>query len=96
MSPSLIFEIVGWVGSAQVVAAYALISLRKVTADSLIYQVFNFVGSAMLIAFTIYKRAYPPATVNTIWAVIALISLSQMAFRRLTKKTTDSEVSAKS
>lgn len=79
-------ETIGWAGSAMVVAAYAMISLKRLTADSLSYQVLNFLGSILLIAFTVYKEAYPPATVNSIWAVIALISLSQMMVRKFRKK----------
>ena len=79
-------EITGWLGSAMVVAAYAMISLWKTSPDSLVYQALNFSGSALLIIFTVYKQAYPPATVNAIWTLIALLSLVQMGVRRLRKR----------
>lgn len=78
-------EVIGWAGSALVVLAYAMLSMNKWKATDRMYQWMNFIGSALLIAFTLYKRAFPPATVNTIWAVIALISLIQLASHRKNK-----------
>lgn len=71
-------EIAGWAGSAMVVLAYAMLSMNKWKANDIIYQWTNFIGSSLLIAFTLYKRAFPPATVNTIWAIIALLSIIQI------------------
>jgi hypothetical protein len=72
-------EVAGWAGSAMVVLAYAMLSMNKWKSSDVIYQMMNLAGSTLLIVFTVYKRAFPPATVNTIWAVIALFSLIQMA-----------------
>ncbi|MCZ2442942.1 MAG: hypothetical protein LC101_04095 [Flavobacteriales bacterium] len=82
---SLFMEIIGWGGSAMVVLAYTMIGLRKWDATNLAYQLLNLVGSIMLIVYTVYKDALPPATVNTIWAVIALISIIQLGVRRKKK-----------
>lgn len=71
-------EIAGWAGSAMVVLAYALLSMNKWKANDIIYQCTNFIGSSLLIVFTLYKRAFPPAMVNTIWAIIALLSIIQI------------------
>lgn len=71
-------EVAGWAGSALVVLAYAMLSMNKWKSSDVIYQLMNFIGSSLLILFTLYKRAFPPATVNTIWAVIALFSLVQL------------------
>lgn len=83
MTYQLWMDIAGWTGSVLVVAAYALISSKRVNPDSFLYQSFNLVGSILLIAFTIYKDAWPSASVNTIWAVIALFALGQMGWRKL-------------
>ncbi len=71
-------EVIGWAGSALVVLAYAMLSMNKWKSSDVIYQLMNFIGSTFLIVFTLYKKAFPPATVNTIWAVIALVSLVQL------------------
>jgi len=75
-------EVAGWAGSAMVVLAYAMLSMNKWKSSDVIYQMMNLAGSTLLIIFTLYKRAFPPATVNTIWAVIALFSVIQIVTNR--------------
>jgi len=75
-------EVAGWAGSAMVVLAYAMLSMNKWKSSDVIYQMMNLAGSTLLIIFTLYKRAFPPATVNTIWAVIALFSVIQIVINR--------------
>ncbi|TAF64708.1 MAG: hypothetical protein EAZ55_10745 [Cytophagales bacterium] len=68
-------DLVGWVGSAAVVLAYALISTHKIKANSHLYQYLNIFGSVGLIINTLYYNALPSATVNVIWVIIGVGSL---------------------
>jgi uncharacterized membrane protein YoaK (UPF0700 family) len=67
---------VGWLGAAALLVAYAMVSSRKMEADSASYQVLNIVGSILLVANTIFYRAYPSSFVNLIWAGIAVFSMA--------------------
>jgi len=71
----MILDIIGWVGSALVVLAYALNMYKKLAADALPYYLLNIVGSGCLIANTIYHHAIPSAVVNVIWVFIALLAM---------------------
>jgi len=71
-------EIFGWLGSAAVIAAYALVSTNRLQSTSITYQILNFAGSACLIANTAYYRAYPSTVVNGVWLVIALFALTRI------------------
>ena len=62
-------------GSAMVVAAYALNMYKKMSADALSYYLLNILGSVLLIINTIYHHAIPSAVVNVIWVGIALIAM---------------------
>lgn len=75
MTPTSYIDIVGWIGSAAVVSAYALISLNKLNSRSRVYQVLNLVGSVGLVVNTAYYRAYPSTFVNIVWLVIAAFAL---------------------
>ena len=75
----LVVNIIGWLGSAAVVSAYALISTRRVRGDSLLYQLLNLIGSIFLVINTFYLGALPSAFVNTIWIGIALFALWRIA-----------------
>jgi hypothetical protein len=75
MAPTSYIDIVGWIGSAAVVSAYALISLNKLNGRSRVYQALNLVGSLGLVVNTAYYRAYPSTFVNIVWLVIAAFAL---------------------
>ena len=51
---ALLINLIGWAGSAAVIAAYILVSMNRLKGDSASYQVLNLVGGAFLIVNTIY------------------------------------------
>ncbi|HTQ28732.1 MAG TPA: hypothetical protein VMI35_11405 [Puia sp.] len=71
----LLIDIIGWIGSAMVVAAYALNMYKKLAADTMLYYLLNIIGSACLIVNTFFHHAIPSAVVNIIWVLIALAAL---------------------
>jgi len=74
----LIIDIIGWIGSVEVILAYGLISFHKITAKSWWYQLLNLSGGFFLIINTYYYGAYPSAVVNVVWIVIAIGALTQI------------------
>lgn len=71
----LLINVLGWIGSIEVVVAYALNSSQKIKSDSITFQVLNFTGAIFLIINSIYKEAYPFTFINTVWAVIAIVAI---------------------
>ena len=71
----LVLDIAGWVGAGLLLAAYWLISTKRVVGDSVGYQALNIVGSILLMANTVYYGAYPSAFVNLVWLGIALYAV---------------------
>ncbi len=71
----LLITILGWVGSFEVIAAYALNSYQKVKSDSIAFQLLNLTGAIFLIINSIYKEAYPFTFINAVWSVIAIVAL---------------------
>lgn len=71
----LFIDIIGWVGSVEVILAYALISYHKITAKSLSYQLLNLTGGAFLIVNTVYYGAYPSTAINVVWLIIATAAI---------------------
>lgn len=72
---NLIIDILGWVGSIEVVAAYALNSSQRIKSDSLTFQLLNLTGAVFLIINSIYKQAYPFTFINSVWTVIAIVAI---------------------
>lgn len=75
MNWELVVDIIGWIGSFEVVAAYALISSHKLTAKSIVYQLLNLTGGIFLIINTVYYGSYPSTFINVVWMVIAIGAL---------------------
>jgi hypothetical protein len=70
----LIVDLVGWIGAGTLLLAYAMVSFKRLRADSGRYQLLNAFGSCCLIVNTTYYRAYPSAFVNVIWILIAILA----------------------
>ena len=73
-----LIDIFGWLGSAAVVAAYALISTDRLDSKSVTYHSLNLFGGACLIVNGAYHGAYPSAFVNIVWSVIAVTAIVRM------------------
>ena len=77
MDSTFIINLIGWTGSAAVIAAYILVSLNRLRGDSAAYQLLNLVGGIFLIVNTIYFGAYPSTFVNGVWVCIAIFALAR-------------------
>lgn len=76
MTTKLWIDMIGWVGAALLLTAYALVTTERWRGRSFRFQLCNALGSTCLIANTVYYEAYPSATVNIVWVVIAICALS--------------------
>jgi hypothetical protein len=80
----LLIDILGWVGSVEVILAYGLNSYQRIKSDSLIFQVLNLTGGIFLIINTIYYGAYPSTFINIVWVMIALPAIVKIVTRKAT------------
>ena len=71
----ILFDSLGWIGAFLLLLAYALVSFKKVAADSLVYQGLNVVASILLAINTLYHQAYPSSFVNIVWTFIAIFAI---------------------
>jgi hypothetical protein len=67
-----LIDIIGWLGSALVVFAYAMNMFGRMRADGIPYYLLNIAGSACLIVNTYEHQAIPSAVVNVIWVALAV------------------------
>jgi hypothetical protein len=66
---------IGWTGTLLIVAAYFLVSTKKIGAQSTAYQVLNLLG-AMAVGVNVFQQqAWPAFTLQVIWGIIAIASL---------------------
>lgn len=74
----LAIEIIGWIGAALILGAYALISSGRLRADSLAYHWMNILGAAGFVINSGANGAIPSAAMNVIWIGIGIYALYQM------------------
>ncbi|MBN1146139.1 MAG: hypothetical protein JXA78_02705 [Anaerolineales bacterium] len=74
---NLLIDILGWVGVAALLVAYALVSMKRLDGDSFAYQALNLAGSGLLIVNSFYYGAYPSVGVNIAWIGIAIFTLTR-------------------
>lgn len=74
-------EAAGWGGAVLILLAYLLLSLGKLTGRSASYQLMNLGGAVGFVINGWWHRAIPNATMNVVWAGIALYSLIRLATR---------------
>ncbi len=83
----VLLNVLGWIGAFLLLLAYALVSFKKLEADSQTYQWLNITASVLLLVNTIYYGAYPSSFVNAAWTVIAFFAI--LTIRRKYEKSTD-------
>jgi hypothetical protein len=77
----LIIEIIGWMGSIEILVAYGLNSYQKIKSDSRLFYFLNLTGGLLLTVYTIYKGAFASTFINVVWVIIAAIAIVKMIKR---------------
>jgi hypothetical protein len=74
-------EVAGWSGAGVLLAAYALVSLRRLTGDSNAFQIMNIVGAAGIALNSGSNGAWASAVLNLVWIAIGIVALARRASR---------------
>ena len=77
-----VVEWLGWIGGALVLAAYALVSIGRLSGRSMAFQVMNVVGAAGLTLNGWAHGAVPVAALDAAWCVIGVAALVGIVARR--------------
>ena len=74
-------EVAGWSGAVVLLAAYALVSLRRLTGDGNAFQIMNIAGAAGIALHSGSNGAWASATLNLVWIAIGIVALARRASR---------------
>lgn len=74
-------HVFGNLGVLMVLAAYFLVSSGRIMSTAPAYQVLNLAGAAILIAYSVVFVAWANVVLNSIWLLIALVSLVKIRRR---------------
>lgn len=74
----VIVELIGWCAAVLILAAYILLSLGRIAADSVVYQGLNIAGAAGFVVNSGINGAIPSAALNVVWLGIGLYALHRL------------------
>jgi hypothetical protein len=72
----LFAEVVGWIGAALILGAYAMLTAGRLEAKSVPYQAMNVVGALGFIVNSGWNGAIPSAALNVVWAGIGIAAIA--------------------
>ena len=75
----LAIEVIGWAGALLILAAYALLTAGKLTANDPAYQWLNVVGALGILLNSGWNGAVPSAALNVVWMAIGVAALWKIA-----------------
>lgn len=75
----MLVELTGWAGALLVLAAYGLLTMKRVTPVSASYRWLNVAGSAGLVVNALWNGAFPAAFLNVVWLAVTLYALATAA-----------------
>jgi hypothetical protein len=77
----IVINVVGWLGMALLIGAYALVTAGRLHGPDLTFQLMNLVGGAALMVNSAYYGAWPSAALNLVWVAIGLVGLARARLR---------------
>ncbi|MFY0690028.1 MAG: hypothetical protein JXQ90_22845 [Cyclobacteriaceae bacterium] len=84
MDLKLLVDIVGWIGSIEVIIAYWLVSTKRVDGSNNGYHLLNLTGGIFLIINTMFYGSFPSTFINVVWVIIALFAMYNIAKSKTT------------
>ncbi len=84
METSLWIDVIGWIGSLGLLAAYGLNSYQKIKSNSFVFLGLNLVSGLLLIVYTYYLSAYANTFLNIVWVIVAIPALIKLARQKTT------------
>jgi hypothetical protein len=77
-----IIDVIGWLGSVLVLAAYGLTSFQKLKPESLAYTLLNFSGGIFLIIYSFYYTAFASTFINVVWVLVAIPAMFKFFYKK--------------
>lgn len=75
-------DILGTVGVAVIIFAYALLQTERLRSDELRYSLLNAIGASLIIISLYFNFNFPAFVVEFFWLLISLFGIGKYLFKR--------------
>jgi hypothetical protein len=72
---SKLITLFGWYGAIALLSAYGMIVFGSITTNNIWYHILNLSGALGITVVSFHKRAYPPAVLNLVYTLVALVAI---------------------
>lgn len=76
------YDILGTVGVAVIILAYALLQTARLRSDQLEYSLLNAVGATLILISLYYAFNFPSFVVEFFWLLISLFGIGKFLMKR--------------
>ncbi len=66
---------IGWAGAGLILTGYVLLTRKILTSESRMYHLLNLFGGLGIVVEAFSNGAFPPATLNIIWSMVAVYAI---------------------
>jgi len=77
-SKNILYEDLGWFGVILIISSYGLLATGVLDSSSILYHTLVLGGSLSVALISFTKKAYQPAVLNGIFALLAIIALARL------------------
>ena len=77
-----VIDILGWLGSVEVLLAFGLNTWQKIKSNSFSYLILNITGSIFLVIYSYFHHAFANTFVNLVWALVAIVAVGKIFWKR--------------
>lgn len=77
-----VFDIIGLIGVAAYISAYALLQLDRLKSDDLRYLLLNGIGSGLILVSLFDSFNLPSFVTQTLWLAFTIVGLARVLAKR--------------
>ncbi len=81
-APRDVVDMLGWLGTFSILAAYATASFGLIIFNGPLYQGLNLFGALGIIMSSLPRKAYQATILNLCWTAIAIVTLLRIIIQR--------------
>ncbi|MEZ5424695.1 MAG: hypothetical protein R2747_00395 [Pyrinomonadaceae bacterium] len=79
------YDLIGSIGVAAIILAYALLQTERIRSESLIYSALNGLGAGLIVFSLLYSFNLAAFIVESLWVLISLYGIGKNLSRRFVK-----------
>lgn len=87
VATTTVYDVIGLIGVGLIILLYALLQIKKLSADHLSYSIGNLVGAILILISLTKNFNLPSVVIELFWIAISLVGIVRILKQRLGSKS---------